>query len=97
LQKELETIEAWVQTYPGDFQAWGVLGGWGTRGTGQYERGIQATEQAIRLNPDVPFAYEGIAVHNLSLGRFAEARKGLDRAAERKLEIPNFLVYRFYL
>jgi len=97
LQKELETIEAWTQTYPRDFVAWGVLGGWGTRGTGQYEKGIQASEQALRLNPDVPFAYEGIAVHNLSLGRFAEARKGLDRAAERKLEVPTFLVHRFYL
>jgi hypothetical protein len=39
LQKELQTIEAWAQTYPLDWQAWGVLGGWGTRGTGQYERG----------------------------------------------------------
>jgi tetratricopeptide (TPR) repeat protein len=54
LQKELETIESWVQTYPGDWQAWGVLGGWGTRGTGQYEGGIKASEEALRLNPDVP-------------------------------------------
>ena len=97
LQKELETIEAWAQTYPRDFVAWGVLGGWGTRGTGQYEKGIQASEQALRLNPDVPFPYEGIALHNLSLGRFAEARAGLERAAERKLELPAFLVHRFYL
>ena len=42
LQKELGTIESWVQTYPGDWQAWTVWGGWGTRGTGQYEKGIQA-------------------------------------------------------
>jgi eukaryotic-like serine/threonine-protein kinase len=97
LQKELGTIEAWVQTYPRDWQAWSVLGGWGTRGTGQYERGIQATDKALRLNPDLTFAYEGLATHNISLNRFAEAAAALQRAADRKLEIPQFLVSRYYL
>jgi len=97
LQKELGTIEAWVQTYPRDWQAWGVLGGWGTRGTGQYERGIQAAQETIRLNPDLPFAHEALALHNLCLGRFAEAAAALQRAAERKLEIPHLLVDRYYL
>jgi serine/threonine protein kinase len=32
LQKELQTIEAWAQTYPLDWQAWGVLSGWGPAG-----------------------------------------------------------------
>jgi len=97
LQKELQTIEAWAQTYPLDWQAWGVLGGWGTRGSGQYERGIQAAEESLRLNPDLSFAYDALAVHNMSLGRFAEAAAVLRRAAERKVEIPNFLVLRYYL
>jgi eukaryotic-like serine/threonine-protein kinase len=97
LQKELETIEAWVQTYPRDWQAWGVLGGWGTRGTGQYERGIRASEETIRLNPSLSFAYESLAVHNTSLGRFAEAAAALERAAKRKLEVPVFLASRYYL
>ncbi len=97
LQKELETIEAWVQAYPRDFRAWGVLGGWGTRGTGQYERGIQAAEHCIRLNPGVPHAYGNLVDHNLGLGRFTEAAAALGRAAERKLEFPQFLVQRYYL
>ena len=32
-----------------------VLGGLGTQGTGQYERGIQAAQEDLRLNPDDPF------------------------------------------
>ena len=32
LQKELETIEAWAQTYPLDWQAWGVVGRMGHAG-----------------------------------------------------------------
>ena len=97
LQKELGTIESWVQSYPRDWQAWSVWGGWGTRGTGQYERGIQAAQEAIRLNPDLPFAYDALIVHNISLGRFAEAAAALQRAADRKLETPYFLVGRYYV
>ena len=97
LQKELGTIESWVQTYPDDWQAWTVWGGWGTRGTGQYEKGIQAAQEAIRLKPDLPFGYDTLAVHNISLGRFAEAAAALQRAADRKLENPFFLVSRYYV
>jgi eukaryotic-like serine/threonine-protein kinase len=97
LQRLLQTLESWVQTYPRDHLPLGVLAGWGTRGTGQYERGIQAAEASLRLNPDEPFAYEGLVVHNLSLERFGEAADVLRRAAERKLEIPEYLVARYYL
>jgi tetratricopeptide (TPR) repeat protein len=97
LQKELATIEAWVQAYPLDWQAWGVLSGWGPRGTGQYERGIQAAEESLRLNPDLPFPYDGLAIHNMSLGRFAEAADAMRIAAERKFELPNFVINRYYL
>jgi eukaryotic-like serine/threonine-protein kinase len=97
LQKELETLESWAQTYPGDFIPWGLLGGWGTRGTGQYERGIQTAEECIRLNPDIWPAYGNLFEHNLGLGRFEEAAAALQRAAERKLENPVFLVNRYYL
>ena len=51
LQKELQTLESWAQTYPRDAYALGIIGGWGARGTGQYERGIQAAEEAMRLDP----------------------------------------------
>jgi len=97
LHKELDTLESWAQTYPGDFLPWGLLGGWGTRGTGLYQRGIQASEQALRLNPDATPAYVNLVDHNLGLGRFAEAAAALQRAAERKLEVPLFLVNRYYL
>jgi serine/threonine protein kinase/Tfp pilus assembly protein PilF len=97
LQKELEILESWAQTYPGDWRPWGLLGGWGTRGTGQYERGIQASEQALRLNPDLTLGYISLFDHNLGLGQVAEAAAALQRAAERKLELPSFLVNRFYL
>ena len=92
LQRELQTLESWVQTYPRDWCRLSVLGGWGTMGTGQYERGIQAAQEDLRLNPDDPFGYSALALHNFFLDRFAEAADALRRAAERKLEFPEFLV-----
>jgi len=96
LQRELQTLELWTQTYPRDEIAFSVMGGWGTLGTGQYEKGIQAAQVALRLNPDDPFAYV-LALHYSLLNRFSEAADALQRAAERKLEIPESLVTRYYL
>jgi serine/threonine protein kinase/tetratricopeptide (TPR) repeat protein len=97
LRKELATIEAWAQAYPLDWSAWGVMGGWGTRGTGQYERGLQAAQESLRLGSHLPFPHESLISHNISLGRFPEAAAALRRAAELQMEIPSFLVLRYYL
>ena len=96
LQKELQTLEAWVQTYPRDTDALAITGGWAAFGTGRYEMGIQAAEKAIRIDPDMPLAY-AVAEHYLFLERYAEAEDALRRAAARKIESPELLVIRYYL
>ena len=96
LQKELQTLESWAQTYPRDFDAHAFIAGWVALGTGNYERGIQAAQEARRLDPDHPYAYVG-ASHNLHLDRFPQAEEVLHQAAERKIEIPEMLVTRYYL
>jgi tetratricopeptide (TPR) repeat protein len=96
LQRELQTLESWVQTYPRDFLPVSVIAGWGTQGTGQYERGIRAAQEAKLLNPDDPYSYVG-AQHYTLLDRFAEAADILRQAAERKIEIPEMLGGRYYL
>ena len=96
LQKEMQTLEAWVQTYPHDADALAIIGGWAALGTGQYERGIQTGEEVIRQFPDMSFGYT-VTLHYLSLDQFAEAEDALRRAAARKLEIPEMLVSRYYL
>ena len=96
LQKEMQTLEAWVQTYPRDSDALSIIGGWAALGTGQYERGIQTGEEVIRLFPDLSFGYT-VTLHYLSLDRLEEAEDALRRAAARKLEIPEMLVSRYYL
>ena len=97
LQKELQTLESWAQTYPRDAYAPGIIAGWVAFGTGQYERGIQASEEAIRLDANIPFPFESIAIHNLRLNRLTQAADALRRAAARNMELPDFLVIRYYL
>jgi len=97
LQRELQTLETWAQTYPRDYLAPGLIAGWATRGTGQYERGIQAAEESIRLNPDAAPPYSSLAHHNLYLDRFSATADALQRAAERKMESPEFLFTRYDL
>ncbi len=96
LPRELQNLESWVQMYPRDWSPHAVLAGWGTQGTGQYERGIQAAQEAMRLNPDNSFSYV-MAIHYFFLDRFQEASSVLQLAAARKLEIPEFLITRYYL
>jgi tRNA A-37 threonylcarbamoyl transferase component Bud32/tetratricopeptide (TPR) repeat protein len=97
LQKELETLESWARTYPRDAYAPGIIAGWVAFGTGNYEKGIQASQEATRLDPGIAAPYGGVAWHNLLLDRFQEAAAALQLAAERKLETPEFLVLRYYL
>ena len=97
LQKASQTLESWAQAYPRDAYPRGILGGWISLSTGQYERGIQTSQEAIRLDGTIPFPYSNIAIHNRSLNQFAEAEDILRLGAERKLEIPEFLVNRYYL
>jgi len=97
LQKELQTLESWAQTYPRDAYAPGIIAGWVAFGTGQYEKGVQAAQRAIQLDPDIPFPYGGVVLHNLYLDRFTQAEDAMRVAARRGVETPELLVLRYYL
>ena len=98
LQKELQTLESWAQTYPRDcLRPWHYGGLGRTRAPANMKGGFKQRKRPFGSNPDIPFPYAVMAIHNLFLDRFAEAADALQRAAERKLEIPEFLVTRYYL
>jgi DNA-binding winged helix-turn-helix (wHTH) protein/Tfp pilus assembly protein PilF len=97
LKRGQQTLESWAQSYPRDFQPLAFLAGRVTESTGDYEKGIDAAQKALELNPDFVFAYDSLAFHNLHLGRLAEVQNVLQRAGARRLENPDFLVLRFYL
>jgi len=94
LEKAYQTLELWLQTYPRgeNPNAQGFLGGLATHGTGRYERAMEMSQKRIAANPDEVFGYSSLAESYFFLDRFDDAESTLQRAYERKLEAPNFLV-----
>jgi serine/threonine protein kinase/tetratricopeptide (TPR) repeat protein len=97
LEKAYQTLELWLQTYPRGEEpnAQGMLGGLSTQGTGRFERAIETSQKQIADDPDFLFGYGNLASSYFFLGRFEEADSVLQRATERKLEDPNFLMIRY--
>jgi serine/threonine protein kinase/tetratricopeptide (TPR) repeat protein len=97
LEKAYQTLELWSQTYPRgeNPSAQGLLAGLSTHGTGRFERAIEAAKEDIAADPGVVFAYGNLASSYFFLDRFPDAESTLQRASERKLEIPAFLVLQY--
>ena len=53
------------------------------------------SQKRIAANPDEVFGYQRLAYSYFFLDRFEEAESTLQRASERKLEMPDFLVLRY--
>jgi tetratricopeptide (TPR) repeat protein len=92
LEKAYQTLDSWLQTYPRGEQpnAQGLLAGLATHGTGRYDRAIDAAEKSIAVEPDIALAYTSLASSNFLTNHFSD--RALQRASERKLEMPDFLV-----
>jgi len=92
-----QNCELWAQTYPRDVHPHGMLSGQVYPGFGQYEKAVEEAERSIGLDPDFVPGYENLAFDYIYLDRLGEAANTLQRAAARKLEIPDFLVLRYYI
>ncbi len=97
LVKARQTLELWTRTYPRSVEAHGLLAGFSTIGTGQFDESIDASERALALDPDMLFAYVNIASSNLYLDRPEASEKALQRLAERKLDRPDANLLRYYI
>jgi tetratricopeptide (TPR) repeat protein len=62
---------------------------------GEYEKALSQTKEGLRLKPDDGFAYNHVALIDLALNRFAEAKAAIERAAAHKYE-DTFLHYSRY-
>ena len=95
LEKAQQTCELWAQTYPRDHVPHGFLPGAIYPILGKYEKSVEEAKKVIELDPDVVFGYNVLAWSYQFLDRLAEAENTLQRASERKLEIPEFLIQRY--
>jgi eukaryotic-like serine/threonine-protein kinase len=97
LEKARQTLESWIETYPRDRDAHGLLSGFASQGSGNYQEAIEEGKKAISLDPDFVPGYGNIASAYLYLGRPEEAERILQQASERKLEIPDYILLRYYI
>ncbi len=95
LEKAQRTCELWAQTYPRDFGPHGALGGMIYPVFGKFNEAVEESKKWIELEPDFAIAYNSLAIMDEAVGNLEEAARALDRGAERKQEIPDFLVDRF--
>jgi len=96
LEKAQQTLELWTQTYPRDKQPRGFLSVV-YQGLGKYEKSIEQTKIAIGIDPDFTPGYINQVWSNLELDRLAEAGKVMQQASERKIEIEDVFVLRYYI
>jgi tetratricopeptide (TPR) repeat protein len=86
-----------MQTYPRDYRPWGLLGGFGTTSTGQYQRSIDVSEKSLTINPDVAPGYGNIAVSSLFLNRLDAAEAAVRRGLQRGLDMPEFHLVPYFV
>jgi eukaryotic-like serine/threonine-protein kinase len=96
-EKSQQTAELLEQTYPRDSVVRGGLLANTYEALGEYERAVEVAQRGTELDPDFTIAYYTLAESYERLGRVKEAEHTMQRAAERKLEIPEFLGLRYDL
>jgi tetratricopeptide (TPR) repeat protein len=89
MQKAIQSYQLWSQSYPRDWltyldlgDAYGVIG--------QYENAVKATNEALKLNPDIAAAYGNLGGVYLALNRLPEVWAVTNRALERNLDFEGF-------
>jgi DNA-binding winged helix-turn-helix (wHTH) protein/tetratricopeptide (TPR) repeat protein len=94
-EKAQLTCEAWARTYPRVVSPHSFLSGFIYPVLGKKEKAVEEGERAIQLSPDFAIPYSLLAEDYERLDRLGEAEIILQRASERKLEIPDFIVERY--
>ncbi len=92
-----QTLESWTQKYPNDFFPRGFLSGFTSPGTGHYDRAVEEGQKAIGVDPYFAIGYENMAFAYLYLNRLPEAEALLHKASERKIEVVQFSLLRYFI
>jgi serine/threonine protein kinase/tetratricopeptide (TPR) repeat protein len=97
LELARQTLESWTQKYPSDLLPHGFLSAFTSDGTGHYVRAVEEGVKAIELDPDFAIGYENMAFAYLYLNRLTAAEAVLRKASERKIEIIDFSLCRYFI
>jgi len=96
LEKEDQTYQLWIQSYPHDAIPHGNLG-YNFNCLGQYDKSLAETQDAQRLDPNSVISYGNLAQTFLALNRTDDAKAMLELALAHKLEGLNVRFWMYYL
>jgi DNA-binding winged helix-turn-helix (wHTH) protein/predicted Zn-dependent protease len=97
LEKAQQTCDLWTQAYPRAWLPHALLSGAIYPELGRYEKSVEEAKTAIGIDPDFSIGYSILAGSYVALEHSGEAEKSLQRASERKLDIPDFRVQRYVI
>ena len=97
LERELQTLIVWAQTYPRDPIARGLQSGFATHGTGRYELCLEQAAKAVELDPDIIFPYLALVTCNLFQNRVDVAERAWQRAMNLHSPIRDIPVLGYHL
>jgi len=97
LELTRQTLESWVQKYPGDGLPHSYLSGFTSTGSGHYARAVEEGQKAIEQDPDFAIAYENVAFNYVYQNRLAEAEAVLRKASERRIEVVEYSLCRYFI
>ena len=97
LELARQTLESWVQKYPGDLHPHGFLSGLTSPGTGHHERAAEEGQKAVELDPDFSIGYYNAAFAYLYLNRVSDAKALLRKATDRKIDVIQFSLLRYFI
>ncbi len=84
LEKAIQTYEIWARTYPRSSEPFGNLGVDYTY-LGQYEKGVAASLEDLRLNPGSAAAYTNLIGLYAALDRFNDEKATYEQAVAQKV------------
>jgi eukaryotic-like serine/threonine-protein kinase len=97
LEKARQTCDLWAQAYPRAWFPHALISGGIYPELGGYEKSVEEAKIAIGSDPDFSIGYSILAGSYVALERTGEAETILQRASERKLDIPDFHVQRYVI
>ena len=96
LEKEAQTYELWIQSYPRDSIPYGNLGA-NAAALGQYDRCIAETQQALALDANQVSNYSNLAACYLAVNHADQANAELDRAIALNMDGETVRLYYYFL
>ena len=85
IDKQIEALQLWEQSYPRDWSAYLALGSVYDN-LGKRDLGLQQTQEALRLQPANFLPYGNLAIDYLGAGRYDEAKAISAKAIAQKVD-----------